>query len=98
MKELNELRSILMKNNRHAILDTESDIINELDRLDTSREINFDTPQPDKTGSAETIGTTTIRIGHHTVRVYKNVYLYDWDEEEKTYLEMSANTIGWEEI
>ena len=97
MKPINEeLKEILKANNKHAILDTENDILKELDRLDTSREIDYKAPQPDADGKAECTGTSRLTIGKNTITVYHNIYLYGWDEEEKEYTESSSEIIGWE--
>lgn len=97
MKPINEeLKELLKKNNRHAILDTENDIIAELDRLDTSRELDYKEPAPDADGKAECTGTSRLTIGKTPITVYHHIYLYGWDEEDKVYTESSSEIIGWE--
>ena len=100
MKPINdELKELLKANNKNAILDTDNDVLKELDRLDTSREILYDEPEPDSNGRAEVIGQSNIDLfaGRQTITVYHRVFLYDWDEEGKEYLGSSSEIIGWDE-
>lgn len=94
-----ELKDLLHRNNHNAVLNSEKDIIAELDRLDTSREVLYDEPAPDSDGKAEVIGQSRLGLlgGRQTITVYHRVYLYDWDEEDKEYLGSSSEIIGWDE-
>ena len=97
MKPINdELKEILKNNNKYAILDTDNDVRNEIERLHTSGEIDYKEPEPNEEGAAETTGTARITVGKTTITAHYKVYLYDWDPEDEQYLSSSAEFIGWE--
>lgn len=106
MRELQELKEVYP-----TIFDswmTDHDIIMELDRLHTSREycylnrkgfgvydINDDVEVID--GKCEGYYHQELTWnGSKSIKVILEIYLEDWDEEEKMYLSESAKVVGWE--
>lgn len=96
MKNLMELKPLLQKNNRYAILENETDIVNEIDRLFTSREIERDIPAPNRAGKAEGTGFSRITIGKYIIKAYYHIWFWGWDDEEKQYDFESSEMTGWE--
>lgn len=97
MKKIIELLNEGYKELRHCY--TERDVLEVIDRLDLSRDIEYNEP----THGMDCVVMGFTRIEFHkngrvwVVKIMKEVTLENWSDEEQIYYDMSTRIVGFEE-
>ena len=107
MRELKEINDVYPKT--FPAWMTENDIEELIDMKWTSREYyylnkrGFGTQNikdaelmNDNGKDAQGKGYFYVTIANHELRIYLDIFMHDWDEEEQMYLEESSRIIGWD--